>query len=114
MKTIEQLYTKEDLIDFVAGGNSVKYLCFWGHTKSGSDTVSKCCLSQWFDAPFKLDDVTYSTAEHYMMAEKARLFDNHELANEIIQTSNPGKAKALGRKITGFSNTVWNQHRIDI
>ncbi len=106
MKTIEQLRTKNDLIALVADGDSVKYLCFWGHSKSDSGTVIKSCLSQWFDAPFKLDNVIYATAEHYMMTEKARLFDNHELAKEIVQASHPKKAKALGRKVTGFSNTV--------
>lgn len=114
MKTIELIRTKDDLIEFVAGDDSVKYLCFWGHSKSAADAVTKSCLSQWFDASFKLDDVIYATAEHYMMAEKARLFDNHELAKEIVQASHPKKVKALGRKVTGFSNTVWNQHRVDI
>lgn len=114
MKTIEQLRTKNDLIDFMALGNNVKYLCFWGHTKSGTGAVTKSCLSQWFDAPFKIDDITYPTAEHYMMAEKARLFNNPKLVNEIIQSSNPGKAKALGRKVIGFSNTLWDQHRTDV
>ena len=114
MKTIEKIRTKDDLIDFVTDGGGVKYLCFWGHTKSKSDTVTKSCLSQWFDASFKQDNVIYSTAEHYMMAEKARLFDNHDLANEIVQTTHPKKAKELGRKVTGFDNTVWNQHRFNI
>ena len=114
MKTIEQIRTKDDLIKFVAGGDSVKYLCFWGHSKSASDTVTKSCLSQWFDASFKLDGIVYVTAEHYMMAEKARLFDNHKLANEIILAPDPKKAKVLGRKVTGFNDTVWNKHRIDI
>jgi len=114
MKTIEKIRSTDDLIDFVAGGNSVKYLCIWGHSKSASDTVTKSCLSQWFDAPFILDEVVYFTAEHYMMAKKARLFKNHELASEIIQSSHPKKANALGRKVTGFDNAVWNQHRFDI
>ncbi len=114
MTTIEKIRTKENLIDLVEGSNSIKYLCFWGHSKSASDSVTKSCLSQWFDASFKLDGVVYATAEHYMMAEKARLFDNHELANEIILAPDPKKAKVLGRKVTGFNNTVWNKHRIDI
>jgi ribA/ribD-fused uncharacterized protein len=114
MKTIEQIRTKDDLIALVASGDSVKYLCFWGHSKSASGAVTKSCLSQWFVAPFKLDNVIYATAEHYMMAEKARLFDNHELIKEIVQSSHPKKAKALGRKVTGFDNAVWNQHRVDI
>ncbi len=48
MKKIEQLRTKDELVDFVAWGGIAKYLCFWGHSKSASDSVTKSCLSQWF------------------------------------------------------------------
>lgn len=38
-----------------------------------------------------------------MMAEKARLFNDQKMLQDIIlNANNPGLAKALGRQITGF------------
>jgi len=58
----------------VAAGWEPKYLFFWGHTPSRPDVVGGECLSQWYPSPFTLDGVAYATAEHFMMASKARLF----------------------------------------
>lgn len=66
---------KQDLIDYLNLGNKVKYLYFWGHQPSKNGLVGKSCFSQWYEASFKLDDIEYQTAEHFMMAEKARLFN---------------------------------------
>jgi ribA/ribD-fused uncharacterized protein len=118
MKTIEELRSREELIEFVARGKKVKYLCFWGHTKNNSQQVSKTCFSQWYDSRFEIDGTVYPTAEHFMMAEKARLFENKSdtnaaLLRKIIEATHPQKAKQLGRQIEGFTNEVWNQHRFD-
>jgi predicted NAD-dependent protein-ADP-ribosyltransferase YbiA (DUF1768 family) len=51
-----------------------EYLCFWGHTPSKDGSISKTCFSQWWVAPFTVEGIVYPTAEHWMMAEKARLF----------------------------------------
>jgi ribA/ribD-fused uncharacterized protein len=42
-------------------------------------------FSQWADTPFDIDGVTYHTAEHYMMAEKARLFKDSKIEAEILR-----------------------------
>ena len=67
--------SKEELISYLDEGRSAKYIFFWGHQKSVGK-VSKNCFSQWYDVSFSVDNITYKTAEHYMMAEKARLFHN--------------------------------------
>lgn len=59
-------------------------------------------FSQWYPAPFELDGERYATAEHYMMAEKARLFGADDIRCQILQAGSPAQAKALGRKIIGF------------
>lgn len=42
-------------------------------------------LSFRFSVSFVVDGVTYKTAEHYMMAEKARLFNDHESLQRILE-----------------------------
>ena len=42
---------------------------------------------------FILDEVRYASAEHYMMAEKARLFNDIEVRERIITTSNQVQQK---------------------
>ncbi|MCB1637204.1 MAG: NADAR family protein, partial [Xanthomonadales bacterium] len=55
-----------------SAGERIRFQYFWGHRDTGRTDAS--CLSQWFPAPFSLDGQVYATAEHWMMAEKARLF----------------------------------------
>ena len=49
-------------------------LFFGGYTPKQAGKVDKAVLNQWYPAPFVVADVHDATAEHYMMAEKARLF----------------------------------------
>ena len=60
-----------------ADGEQFEFLFFWGHQVPKDGTVTKSCLSQWYPASFTVDGLHYPTAEHWMMAEKARLFDDH-------------------------------------
>ncbi len=64
-------------------------------------------LSQWTKAPFTLDGVDYSCCEQFMMAEKARVFGDHQAEASILSTRIPMKQKALGRKVVGFQGDVW-------
>ncbi|MDB5807037.1 MAG: hypothetical protein JWN73_4359 [Betaproteobacteria bacterium] len=98
----------------LAAGAQPKYLLFWGHRPSRDGSVGKSCFSQWYEAAFETEGARYATAEHYMMAAKARLFDDMEAAAQILAAPNPGAAKALGRKIRGFDEAMWLAHRDDI
>lgn len=49
-----------------------------------------------------------------MMAEKAVLFGDQETRAQILQAPTPNAAKALGRKISGFNEQDWLQHRYEI
>ncbi|MGI0118210.1 NADAR family protein [Zooshikella sp. RANM57] len=110
---LEKIRTKEELITTLETGANIKYLFFWGHQKPTS-RVNKSCLSQWFNASFTIDGIHYLSAEHYMMAEKARLFNDPKCQEKILATSHPGEAKRLGRKIVGFDEKVWRDNRFDI
>ena len=71
-------------------------------------------FSQWQRARFELDGVQFNTAEQAMMYFKAKTFHDHDIAEAILATSDARKQKALGRKVTGFDNAVWDQHKEEI
>ena len=72
--------TVPQLLDFVLDGGQPDFLMFWGHRPPPSGGVGKGCLSQWWPVTFTVDGVTYQSAEHFMMAAKALLFDDAETA----------------------------------
>ena len=65
-------------------------------------------LSNWYPSPFTLDGITYSSAEQYMMHQKAVIFGDTETASSILATDNVGKIKALGRSVRNFNEAFWN------
>ena len=79
-----------------------------------SQIIGAECLSQWYRADFEVDGFQYSTAEHYMMAEKARLFCDEKSRTKILSAKSPGEAKALGRLVEGFHEHEWREHRFTI
>ncbi len=108
-----KIRTKEDLIDFVARGNKVKYVCFWGHQERDGQ-VTKSCFSQWYNSMFKENGNEFLTAEHYMMYHKAKLFDDEHACQRILSATTPGEAKAIGREVVGFNQAVWDEKRFEI
>lgn len=93
-------------------GKKFKYVFFWGH--QSKQQVTKSCFSQWYPAPFIVDGNRFASAEHFMMAEKARLFGDSEILQKIINAPNPGAAKAYGREVRGFKQDIWDANRFDI
>ncbi len=106
--TIEEIRTR------VTAGESFEYMFFWGHRPPKDGSVGKSCFSQWYESPFEVDGTVYPTAEHWMMAEKARLFDDEEIAQEIVCAIEPKTVKALGRKVKNFDADVWTAKCRDI
>ncbi len=103
----------EDLRLKFNSGIKYKYLFFWGHRLS-KNGVSAACFSQWYSAPFVVAGQNYPTAEHFMMAEKAALFGDDATKAQVLQATNPGAAKALGRAVKNFDETEWKKHRFAI
>lgn len=91
-----------------------KFIFFWGHSPSIDGSITKSCFSQWWNSPFSDENFTYKTAEHWMMAKKASLFDDIEIHNKIIDAKTPAEAKKLGRAVRNFDELKWNQHRTEI
>lgn len=102
-------YSIDWLKQEIEKGIAVDYLFFWGHTPRNLAVTDKSCLSQWFPAPFTVDGKLYHTAEHYMMAGKAKLFNDQEALLKIMNTTQPGAAKAAGRTVNNFDKVIWNE-----
>jgi ribA/ribD-fused uncharacterized protein len=96
------------------GGARPRFLFFWGHRAGASGRLGAECLSQWWPAAFVVDGVRYATAEHFMMAEKARLFGDGEVREKILVAASPAAAKKLGRTVRGFHEQKWERARFDI
>lgn len=107
-------YTRDIIIEQFSKGKKLKYIFFWGHRPSADGSITKTCLSQWFACRFTVDGIEYSTAEQYMMSQKALLFGDTEIYEKIMKASHPDKFKALGRQISGFYENIWNEHKTDI
>ena len=103
-----------DIQDRFDRGEPLDYLFFWSHRPNPDGSIGKTCFSQWFEASFEIDGIHYRTAEHYMMASKARLFDDRIILTEILAAQHPREAQKLGQKIQNFQEEVWNAHRFQL
>ena len=109
-----QTRSQQELIACYNAGQKIKYIFFWGHTPPKDNLISKSCFSQWYDSPFSCDGVTFKTAEHFMMARKALLFDDRHMYQQILEANHPGEAKSLGRMVQNFEQAIWEQNRFAI
>ncbi|MCH5675709.1 NADAR family protein [Streptomyces gilvus] len=106
--------SREALVREVRAGAKVKYLHFWGHRPRADGQIGASCLSQWWPSPFTVDGVTCATAEHWMMARKARLFGDAEAERRALEAGHPSQAKKAGRLVRGFDEAVWERERFGI
>ena len=91
-----------------------KYIFFYGHHPRYGD---KHYLSNWCPSPFvseeelELEDEphVYENNEQYMMAEKARLFNDSFALEQIMSSNDPSVQKSWGRKVEGFDKDKWEE-----
>ena len=65
-------------------------------------------------AEFTLEGDRFRSAEHFMMAEKARLFGDEEIRAQMLVASTPDQVKKLGRRVRNFNEALWTAERFDI
>ncbi|WP_242587362.1 NADAR family protein [Streptomyces sp. MST-110588] len=104
----------EELVAAASAGERHKYVFFWGHTPRRDGSLGPSCFSQWWPSPFTVDGVRYATAEHWMMAGKARLFGDPEAERRALDAKHPKQAKDAGRSVRGYDEETWQQHRFDL
>jgi len=65
--------------------------------------------SQWYPSTFTVDGIVYDCAEQFMMADKARTFNDIETLALIMRPNqHPRDQKALGRVVKGYIDALWN------
>lgn len=106
--------SREQLAAIIAEGGVPKWLMFWGHQPQADGSVGKGCLSQWWPCSFTVEGVEYASAEHWMMAAKARLFGDEEALARILAARTPAEAKNLGRLLLGFDEALWAARRFEL
>ncbi|WP_106253041.1 NADAR family protein [Allonocardiopsis opalescens] len=106
--------TRDELARLVAAGTRVKWLMFWGHRPRRDGSIGPGALSQWWPASFTVDGVRYGSAEHWMMAGKARLFGDEPSLAAVLAARTPAEAKKLGRLVRGFDEARWAAARFEL
>lgn len=81
----------------------MKYKFFWNGP-----------FSNWHKSEFDYLGIWFKTAEQAMMYEKAMLFDDIEIAKQILQTDDPSEQKKLGRKVKNFDSKIWDATKVQI
>ena len=109
-----EIDSAEALMRAVQAGARIRYLHFWGHRPRPDGRVSASCLSQWWPSRFVVDGVEYATAEHWMMAGKARLFGDAEAERAVLAAKHPAEAKKAGRLVRGFDEETWRRERFGL
>ena len=117
IKNLEMRNTKYNIKELKKNylkGKKQKFLFFWGHQPSKDGSITKTCFSQWWKSVFIENGRKYCCMEQYMMAKKAELFEDNEILEEIMETADPKKIKALGRKVKNFDEKKWNETKYSI
>lgn len=89
----------------------LEFLFFWGHRPERDGSIGKGCLSQWWEVDFVHEGITYKSAEHWMMACKARLFHDEKTLGQILAADSPAAAKRLGRRVQNFNSGKWDANK---
>lgn len=107
-RPVDGAWTIEQLLRAESTGARLKFLPFWGHKPPVDGAIGPHVFSQWFANAFEHDGTRYATAEHFMMAGKARLFADDDALNRILAARTPAQAKAIGREVQRFSPVIWD------
>lgn len=98
--------TRAELEAAFAAGERLKPIFFWRPLAAGAP-ITADCMSQWTPSPFHHAGEHFLTAEHFMMAGKARLFGDEAMRTRILAAAHPGEVQKLGRQVQGFDGARW-------
>ena len=72
------------------------------------ETEENGCFSNWYPAEFDYAGKHYMNSEQFMMFQKAWQFHRYDIAEQILETPDPKKAKKLVRDIQ-VPSEVWDR-----
>lgn len=96
-------FSKNPMKDKLAIVETDKMLLFWAGWPS-----------QWTPAKFTVDGIEYNCCEQFLMAAKARLFNDIETLSAIMASTEPREHKALGRQVRDYDDEKWVQVRENV
>ena len=64
-------------------------------------------LSNWYIAPFDLDDQHFTSVEQYIMYNKCMIFGDKESAAAVLKTNDTALQQTIGRQARGYIDSVW-------
>lgn len=81
-----------------------KYVLFWG-------TI----FSNFANTPYvSFDGINFCCSEQEFMYRKAKLFEDENIAEQILKSKDPKHIKKLGRKVKNYNDQIWNDIRYDV
>lgn len=90
-------------------------MIFFYRYYSTKDDTKYYPFSQWYVSNMvDKNDITYISCEQYMMAQKALLFNDIDVYDEIMKSKSQYIIKRLGRKVKNFDETIWNNESLNI
>ena len=78
------------------------FLCQWHPVKFNAPAYPSSKVQK---------SMVFSSAEQYMMYNKAMTFHDLDTATQIMNLSDPQRQKAKGRQVKGFDEKVWKEAR---
>ena len=61
-------------------------------------------LSNWYLSRFTADGIEFSSMEQYMMYNKAIVFNDINVANQILKTTDVAVIKQFGRTVANYED----------
>jgi len=106
-------YTPLRLRDQLQAGTKLRFLSFL-RPNAPLGKIDRACLSPWYGCSFEIDGIKYNSLEQYLKSEKARLFEDEDIRQRIMSTSDPETIKNLGREVRNFDEEKWTEVKFDL
>ena len=71
-------------------------------------------FSFWYPTQFSEDNVTFSSAQQYLLYHKALLFEDLPTAGKILSAHEKKDLMQLARTVANFKPDIWKAHRRQI
>lgn len=71
-------------------------------------------FSNWYLCDFSYAGQDFISSEQALMWKKAKMFGDENIAEKILQTTNQGQIKKLGRQVKNYDDKKWAESRYDI
>ena len=95
-------------------GTQPEFLFFSEMPAGPHSSSAHMMLAQWYPSGFSVQGDQYLHAAHWMMVQKAKLFDDDEAAASLLTLKDNREIKSRGRHIVGFDQRRWDDNKYSI